>query len=64
MDFIKCPKYQSVTSCCGEKSSMDRENESNELCSRNLTFHNRKNKNENTCPVLNTEPVHFTKDER
>ncbi|XP_034182425.2 uncharacterized protein LOC117605325 [Osmia lignaria lignaria] len=62
MDFIKCPKYQSVTSCCGGKTSMDRENESNELCNRNLTFHDRKN--ENTCPVLNTESVHFTKDER
>ncbi|XP_012151032.1 E3 ubiquitin-protein ligase TRIM45 isoform X1 [Megachile rotundata] len=64
MDFIKCPKYQSVTSCCGENTSMDGENESNEFRNKNSAFHERNNKIENTYPVLHTGPVRFTKDER
>lgn len=55
MDFIICSKYQ-YTSCCNEKSSMDGENENNELRNENYIFLERKNKIEGKYPVV--EPLH------
>ncbi|XP_043509909.1 tripartite motif-containing protein 42-like isoform X2 [Frieseomelitta varia] len=64
MDFIICSKYQYIRSCCNEKSSMDGENENNELHNENYIFLERKNKIESTYPVVNGEPLHSGKNER
>ena len=64
MDFIICSKYQYIRSCCNEKSSMDGENENNELRNEDYIFLERKNKIEGRYPVVNVEPLHSGKNER
>lgn len=63
MDFIICSKYQYIKSCC-KKSSMDGENENNELRNEDYVFLERKNKIEDRYPVVNVEPLHSAKNER
>ncbi|XP_017755352.1 PREDICTED: tripartite motif-containing protein 45-like [Eufriesea mexicana] len=56
MDFIK---YQSIKSCCGEKSSINDENKNNKLPNKDCTFLERKNKIGNTQPIVNVEPLNL-----
>ncbi|XP_076673638.1 E3 ubiquitin-protein ligase TRIM45 [Andrena cerasifolii] len=64
MDFFKCRKYQSIKSCCGRKTSMDSENENNELNNEDRVLPKRRNKVADTHPVVNTELLGFAKNGR
>ncbi|XP_053988516.1 tripartite motif-containing protein 42-like isoform X1 [Hylaeus volcanicus] len=64
MDFVKCFKYQSIRNCCGERTSMDSENENNEFPIKERTFPKRTNKIGDTQKVVNTELPCFDKSER
>ncbi|CAL7947322.1 unnamed protein product [Xylocopa violacea] len=59
MEFVRRSKYQSIRSCCGEKSSMNDGNECNELQNKSSTFPERKNKNESAHSIVNVEPLHL-----
>lgn len=57
MDFVKCSKYRTEKSCCGEKTTMDSENGNNEYNTEDFELTERRNIIENVQSNRNVEPT-------